>query len=225
MKYMATRLQCLSNYKLNSESSRNEPRLRNLLGHISIYDNVREYRKEQIMSFTFSSQPMSREPHLLQSPPPRQPRPQLQRQPPKQSPTNELPDYLNIEQVRVPCFQDFQAAIELQIATLGEIQTASKRLQALSHSCPTINEQDVSEVNVEEYCDESDTASDYDSYDGEGGWRSDEDNEGEESEDSMTDPESVRSECTSPVDEKGEDESSKLGPFVSLMGRGISIDF
>lgn len=229
MKYMATRLQCVSNHKLNRESSRNEPRLRNLLGHISIYDSVREYRREQIISTSFSSEHMSRQQPQAQLHAPQQPqrqhRPQLQRQQSKQTASNDLQDYLNIDQARVPSFQDFQAAIELQLATLTEIQSTSRRLQALSQSCPSIaegNESVETELDVEDYCSGSDSGSDYDSYDGEGDWR---DKEDADSEDSMTDPESTRSERSSPVEEKEEDEVLGLVPLVNLIGSNISVDF
>jgi hypothetical protein len=214
IKHTATRLQCLSNYKLRLESSQNEPHLRHLLGHISIYDNVRDYKKEQMTKAAFVSEP---------SPAPERP----QQQPAKQlDPSNELQEYLSLQRVRVPSFQDFQAAIEMQLATLTEIQSASKRLQALANSCPTIDEGDEMEVGVEEYHEgdsHSDTVSDYDSYDGEGGWRDEED--GAESEGSMTDPESVRSEPSSPVEEKSEDDLFAIRPLAPLVCVGIGANF
>ena len=182
-----------------------------------------------MISTSFSSEPMARQLPQTQTKashqPQRQHRPQLLRQPPKQTASNEIQKSLNLDQARVPSFQDFQAAIELQLATLSEIQTTSQRLQAMSQSCPNIaegNESGETEVDVEEYCSDSDSDSDYDSFDGEGDWRDDED---ADSEDSMTDPESVRSECSSPVEEKEEDEILGSRPSGSLMGRNISIDF
>ena len=231
MSYMATRLQFISSHKLNRESSRNEPRLRILLGHVSIYDSVREYRRELIISTSFSSEPMPRRQQpqaqlqTLQRPQ-QQHRPQLQRQQStKQSASNDLQGYINIDQARAPSFQDFQAAIEVQLATLSEIQSTSRRLQALSRSCrsiPEVNESVETEVDEEEYCSDTDSGSDYDSYDGEGDWRDDDD---VDSEDSMTDPDSTRSEGSSPVEEKEEDEALGMVPFVNLIGRNISVDF
>ncbi|RMD43256.1 hypothetical protein DV735_g1837, partial [Chaetothyriales sp. CBS 134920] len=46
-KFTANKLQFLSNYKLRVESAKNEPGLRHLLGHISIYDAVREWRQAE----------------------------------------------------------------------------------------------------------------------------------------------------------------------------------
>jgi hypothetical protein len=179
-------LASISNYKLRIESSRNEPQLRKLLGHISIYDSVREYRNEQLSQTTCPSV----------HPPCLDRRRQQQQRPTKPKPapsTNELQEYLQLQQVRVPSFQDFQAAIELQLATLSEIQAASKKVHALSLDCPTIDAvADSDSTEVEEYCEsdsDSDTISEYDSCD---------DDEDGESEDSMTDPESVRKE--DPVD-------------------------
>ena len=159
-----------------------------------------------------------------------QPQPQPQQRPQREvvkPTTNELQEGLSLEQLRVPSFQDFQAAIELQIASLSEIQAASKRLQALSQSCPTIDECEEAkaekEVDVEEYCDSGSEDSDYDSYDGDADWRDEED--GSESDDSMTDPESVRSECSSPVEEKMEDACDfGLRPLVSLITGPIAME-
>ena len=103
----------------------------------------------------------------------------------------------------------------MQLATLTEIQGASKRLQALSQNTPTIDE---------EYDSESESDSDYDSYDGEGDWRDDEEDEGD-SEDSMTDPESVASECSSPVEEKGEEGLWAVRPLAPLMGTGVGVAY
>lgn len=86
------------------------------------------------------------------------------------------------------------------------------------------------EVDVQEYCEsESDeSVSDYDSYDGEAGWRDGESEDGEADGDgdSMTDPESVRSECSSPVEGK-EDEDKEAGyfglmPLTPLVG-GVGV--
>jgi hypothetical protein len=216
IRHTATRLQCLSNHKLRLESSRNEPQLRKLLGHISIYDNVRECRREQLSQTACPSEP----PPYLDT--------ECQQQQKQRTPTtNELQEYLQLQQVRIPSFQDFQAAIELQLATLSEIRMATKKLHALSLDCPSIDEDDEDSANVQEYCEsdsESDTVSEYDSYDGDGAWRDDED-EDVESEDSMTDPESVRSGCSSPVEgEENKDDYFGLRPLVPLVG-ALSVNF
>lgn len=82
------------------------------------------------------------------------------------------------------------------------------------------NEPGSSDIDVEEYESSSETDSDYDSHDGDGDWRDDDD--GAESEDSMTDPESVRSECSSPIDE---DVKGRNGDYfaVSLESSGTHV--
>jgi hypothetical protein len=116
---------------------------------------------------------------------------------------------------RVPSFQDFQAAIELQLATLAHIQQSSKSAtQTYSDSCTTIHEE--SEC-VQEYCDSESDVSDYDSYDGDDRWRDHESDDTLSDDESMTDPESVRSSCYSPVEEEDEDDYFSLKPLVPLV--------
>ena len=117
----------------------------------------------------------------------------------------------------------------MQLVTLSEIQSTSRKLQALSHSCPMIEEGDerADEMEVEEYEgseSDSDTASEYDSYDGDGDWR---DEEEDDSEDSMTDPESEMSGCSSPVEDKHDDEVECFGIALlkPLIRPGIEVNF
>jgi hypothetical protein len=99
-------------------------------------------------------------------------------------------------ETQVPSFQDFQAAIELQLATMEHVKAAQRQLQQMAH------DSDVDGEEVEEYQSDSEAESDYDSYDGdEADWRMDDDSADNDSDDSMTDPESVRSECSSPVED------------------------
>ena len=117
---------------------------------------------------------------------------------------NELSTYL---QHQVPSFREFQAAIEMQLATMAQVTAAAAQL------------------NAEEYnSDEEEDDSDYDSYDGDD-WSDDEG--AAESDDSFTDNESVegqRSECSSPTGSPGdtEDEGERdlwalrpLIPFIT----------
>jgi hypothetical protein len=211
LKHTATRLQCLANYKLRIESSRNEPRLGRLLGHISIYDNIREYRREELTK-TSCPYPISDAPLISPPlPPTKQTQQRYSNTEKVSAATTALEGYVSY----VPSFQDFQAAIELQLATLAHIQQSSKSAtQPQSDSCPTIQEE--SEC-VEEYCDSESDVSDYDSYDGDDGWRDHESDDALSDEDSMTDPESVRSSCSSPVEEEDEDECFSLKPLVPLV--------
>jgi hypothetical protein len=211
LKHTATRLQCLANYKLRIESSRNEPRLGRLLGHISIYDNMREYRREELMK-TSCPYPISDAPLISPpSPTPKQPQRKYSTIEKVSASATALEEYVS----RVPSFQDFQAAIELQLATLAHIQQSSKSAtRTYSDSCPTINEE--SEC-VQEYCDSESDISDYDSYDGDDGWRDHESDDTLSDDESMTDPESVRSSCSSPVEEEDEDDFFSLKPLVPLV--------
>ncbi|KIX08068.1 uncharacterized protein Z518_02723 [Rhinocladiella mackenziei CBS 650.93] len=169
----ASRLFYISNWKLGTLSTCEEPNLRKLLGHLSVYDQVREFpQTQQIQSSEETPRP------------------------------NELSTYL---QHPVPSFREFQAAIEVQLATIAHISAAAAQL------------------NVEEYSsDEEEDDDDCDSNDGE--W-SDEDTAAE-SDDSFTDYDSVegqRSQCSSPTscpDDKGGEEGDlwairPLTPFMN----------
>jgi len=140
-----TRLVFRSQWNINAESAREEPRLRKLLGHISVYKRTRAYAQGQ----TKSDQP-------------------------------EFSTYL---QHQVPSFEEFRAALRLQLETIAQARTAA------------VDAKEVDEYNSDED-DEDD--SDYDSYDGDD--FSEEDNAAE-SDDSLTDVESEGqlSECTSPT--------------------------
>jgi len=95
----ASRLSFLSNWKLNSEAAYEEPRLRRMLGHLSVFEQSRAY-----------SQPKtSASPSLEDA-----------------SEPNELSTYL---QQHVPSFREFQAAIQEQLATIAEAQANVARLK------------------------------------------------------------------------------------------------
>ncbi|KAG9788887.1 hypothetical protein KCU88_g1714, partial [Aureobasidium melanogenum] len=97
----ASRLVYISDWKLNKESARDEPRLRRLLGHLSV--------NEQTTEFVQSQTPAPVTVSLQQ----------------KQHESNELSAYLQYVPVPVPSFREFQAAIEIQIATMVQITAAS----------------------------------------------------------------------------------------------------
>lgn len=174
MNYTANRLQCISNAKIRIEAARDEPRLRNLLGHIAIYDGVREWNHSHKTTSRYVEQFSE---------------PQLKVESIDESAditdANELHTYLH----HIPSFQDFQAAIQLQLAAIADITAATAQL------------------TVEEYEGDgnSDNDSDYDSYDGD--WNEEYSDAGTESEGSDTDVELMetdqQSECDSPTSAKG----------------------
>jgi len=195
--FTVTRLQCIANYKLRLEASRQEHRLCRLLGHISIYDKVRDWRQSQ----SHQSPQLQTQTHTSRA----SNLPQIE-----EKPENELLQYLHLH--TAPPFADFQAAIEDQLSALAKIRAASQKLREMAVESSTGEWAIEDEVEAEEYSSDSDTESDYDSHDDH------DDDEGAESEDSMTDPESVRSECTSPVD-KGEakEDYFELEPLTPLV--------
>ncbi|KIV78972.1 hypothetical protein PV11_06570 [Exophiala sideris] len=147
---VASRLHVVASWKLRSEAGKDEPRLRKLLGHISLFDQTLAHHKPQTPSTQLSQE------------------------------VNELSTYLHHP---VPSFKDFQAAIEMQLATMAEIKASAAQL-------------DAQEYNSDEEEDEHD--SDYDSYDGE--WS--EEDTAAESDDSYTDYEGSDgqwSACSSPT--------------------------
>ncbi|OAP61050.1 hypothetical protein AYL99_06054 [Fonsecaea erecta] len=91
----AARLLFKSHWKLNTETAREEPRLRRLLGHISVYDQTRIFAQAQA---------------------PTQPSAESRPEP------NELSVYI---QHQVPSFKEFQAALEAQLETLAQIRAAA----------------------------------------------------------------------------------------------------
>ncbi|KAL2429242.1 hypothetical protein ABEF95_000428 [Exophiala dermatitidis] len=97
----ASRLVYISDWKLNKESARDEPRLRRLLGHLSVNEQTTEFVQSQTPAPVMVS---------------------LQQ---KQHESNELSAYLQYVPLPVPSFRDFQAAIETQIATMVQITAAS----------------------------------------------------------------------------------------------------
>jgi hypothetical protein len=216
--YIAGRVQSISNYKLRLEASQHEPRLRKLLGHIFVYDAIREHKQAQQPVYTSPPAQRRREQQLRR-----------QRQMCESSPTTTTTlsssecERIAPQQSATPCdnaadiqaylatlpsstpssqpydFSSFQQAIAYQLATLSQvrIEAASRQLYHM-----TQDDDDADEDAVEEYAsseDDGDADSDYDSYDGDssdGGndWRDDSD----------TDPDSVNSAPPSPTGEFGD---------------------
>ncbi|KAL2430829.1 hypothetical protein ABEF95_013762 [Exophiala dermatitidis] len=136
----ASRLVYISDWKLNKESARDEPRLRRLLGHLSVNEQTTEFVQQlqtpaPAMS-VFSVQ-------------------QQQQQQQQQQESNELSAYLQYVPVPVPSFREFQAAIEIQIATMVQITAASAARLNFVGENNNNNNGDT----------EDDTSSDHDSYD------------------------------------------------------------
>lgn len=159
----ASRVLFVSSWKLNSEAARDEPRLRKMLGHISVYDEARAASRSQTQASEEASE------------------------------DKELSAYL---QQQAPSFKAFQAAIEVQLATIAEIKASAELFNT---------EDDASD---EDFVD-----SDSDIYDGE--WSDDETTA--ESDDSLTDYESTDgqwSPCSSPTscsgDAKDEEDENDL---------------
>ncbi len=137
-----------SNWKLNVESARPEPRLRRLLGHASVYDRTKAQRQSNSVSTITTEE-------------------------------NELSTYL---QHQVPSFEEFRAALRLQLETISQIRLAT------TNECK----------DVDEYDSDGESNSSYDSFDGDN-WSEDEG--AADSDDSLTDNESEgqTSACTSPT--------------------------
>ncbi|KPI42113.1 uncharacterized protein AB675_5606 [Cyphellophora attinorum] len=214
--YIATRLHSIANYKLRLESSQNDPVLRKLLGHIFVYDAIRDHHQNHSV-YTSPTQSRRRQQQL-------QRRQQSERShlPLLSSVEEEIPastessdssssssnaedisNYLStlpsadIPPSSVQAFVNFQQAIASQLATLSQLrlQNASRQLYHM-----TTGNDEGDEMAVEEYDSDEDIDddSDYDSYDGDDAdWRFEDDNT--ETGDSDTDPESVPSEPTSPT--------------------------
>lgn len=94
----ASRLVYISNWKLTSESAKNEPKLRKLLGHLAVYEST--------STFTQASSDPSQSPNSESDP-------------------NELSTYLHDH---VPSFKQFQAAIAEQIATMAQVSSAAAQV-------------------------------------------------------------------------------------------------
>jgi len=226
--YICNRVHSTANYKLRLEASRNEPRLGKLLGHIFVYDAIREYKQSQAQQSLYTSSPAARRREQ-----------QLRRRQMSEasrlsqnltavteedsdstpaSPDNaaDIKEYLSqatvpptIPQSHSYDIASFQQAIAYQLATLSQVrlEAASRQLYHM-----TQDDDDADEVAVEEYesdHDDSDDSSDYDSYDGDDDWRADdlvfdrdEDRDDDDHHDSDTDPESVNSEPPSPITEE-----------------------
>ena len=155
----AARLLFRSHWNLNTETGRDEPRLRRLLGHISVYDRTKAFTQEQSKQNVI-----------------------------KPEETEELSAFL---QQQVPSFEEFRAALKLQLETISQVRvSAATQLE-----------------DVDEYDSDDSDDSDYDSYDGE---RSD-DESAAESDDSLTDNDSEGqlSPCASPTCESPAEKFAK----------------
>jgi hypothetical protein len=215
--YVATRLHGIASYKLRLEASENEPRLRKLLGHISIYDAVREHHRSQSV-YTSPSMARRRQQQLQ-----RRQQSELGKLAPtlnsitedieattetESSNAADIQDYLDSisgPHTQVQDFASFQRAIEAQIASLSQlrVEAASRQLFHMTNESDDADEQAVEEYD-DDYDDES---SDYDSYDGDDDWRNQEfvfDDQDSQTHDyeSDTDPDSVNSEPPSPTTEE-----------------------
>lgn len=201
--YVATRLQCIANYKLRLTASLNEPPLRKLLGHIYVYDAVREHQQANTPPQIYTST----SPHAS-----RRREQQLRRR--QQSETTAATNSLNIisEEVMQPsqsdsltstlpspnippsqaaAFAAFQSAIASQLETLSQlrVQAASRQLYRMTlsdiNSSSSRSQDEDDEIAVEEYNSDDDTDcgadSDYDSFDSDdeegANWRFDDEGE------------------------------------------------
>lgn len=229
--YVASRVHSIANYKLRLEASQNEPRLRKLLGHIFVYDAIREHQQTQTTVYTSPPAQRRREQQLR-----RRQMSESTRLAPTMPTTTEAPNTTNdnaneikaylatlptpptVPQSQAHDFSVFQRAIAAQLATLSQVrlEAASRQLYHM-----TQDDDEADEQAVEEYAEsDEDDASDYDSYDGDDGdWRHDgdfafdwqpanpavaDDRDG----DSDTDPDSVNSAPPSPVTEEPPSPSS-----------------
>jgi hypothetical protein len=150
----AARLQFKSQWKLNSEMSREEPCLRKVLAHTSVYSRAKAYTQSL----------------------------QASTAPDKSPEASELSTYI---QHRVPSFEEFRAALALQLQTITQVRLAAQA------NCQQAEEYDSD--------DDDETDSDYDSYDGDC-WSDEDDNA--LSDDSLTDDQESGGEespCTSPT--------------------------
>lgn len=204
-KYIATRIGCVSDYKLRLESARQEPRLSNLLGHISIYENVREWRRAQALQELdrLRMRPLTKHQPKLEVVAEAQ---ECQHVSWEDIPRRQRPD----RQHQTDSFEAFQAAIKVQVATMERIKAAAEELRRMTSDEDVIeDDEEESHAGAEEYESTSDTDSDYDSQDGDANGQDGDD--GADSEDSMTDPESVNSQCCSPAEEDTKQRSDYFG--------------
>jgi hypothetical protein len=232
--YIASRVQSIANYKLRLEASQNEPRLRKLLGHIFVYDAIREHKQSQPPTYTSPPAQRRREQQLRR-------RRQMSESanassalsssrieddyaPQVSDNASDIQAYLATIPDTIPSsqaydFSTFQEAIASQLATLSQVrlEAASRQLYHM-----TQDDDDADDFAVEEYAssDDDDADSDYDSYDGdssddwrnenEGGWAFDHPSnnvshdEDDIGGDSDTDPESVNSAPPSPTGDFGD---------------------
>ena len=177
--YVAGRIHSIANFKLRLEASQNEPRLRRLLGHISVYDAIREYKQTQQPIFTSPPAQRRREQQLrrrqqmcetastLSSLQTSQPEDDVVTETPLDN-ASEIQAYLSTIPDSTPSqqtydFTTFQSAIAYQLATLSQvrIEAASRQLYHM-----TQDDDDADELAVEEYASSDNGDSDYDSYDG-----------------------------------------------------------
>lgn len=248
--YIASRVHSIANYKLRLEASQNEPRLRKLLGHIFVYDAIREHQQAQATIYTSPPAQRRREQQLRR----RQMSESSRLSPTIPAPTSSdattdnaadikaylstLPTQPTAPQPEVHDFTTFQRAIAAQLATLSQvrIEAASRQLYHM-----TQDNDDADELAVEEYAesdDDDDDDSDYDSYDGDDGdWRHDSDFafdwrptnasddgpcERDGDGDSDTDPDSVNSAPPSPVSEEPPSPSAASDAAASKHHQGLT---
>ncbi|RMZ79763.1 hypothetical protein DV738_g3161, partial [Chaetothyriales sp. CBS 135597] len=165
-KFTANKLQFLANYKLRVESAKNEPGLRHLLGHISIYDAVRDWRQAEaragIEMIEASMKKVSCTEKASSSSPLRALAEEEETESPSSSTTSTSGSPAAISEPTTPhhlpyhqSFSDFQAALQRQIDSLKQIRDAHIQLQRQ-------NVVDPSDLESES---ETATESDYDSSD------------------------------------------------------------
>lgn len=186
--YIASRVHSIASYKLRLEASQNEPRLRKLLGHIFVYDAIREHKQSQQPIYTSPFAQRRREQQLRRrrhnseaalpsafsfpSPPPSSadPSPPVDNASDIQAYLSRIPSTIPANQAHD--FAAFQRAIAHQLATLSQvrIEAASRQLYHMTQDNDSADEVAVEEYAPSEGDSDSDDSSDYDSYDGDD-WR------------------------------------------------------
>jgi len=194
-RYVATRLLYVSDSRLRLEGGRLEPRLRQLLGHISIHEGASTWIEQDRQ--TSDLMPLSRAAKPDRS---------------RCDGANELPLYLQ----QVPTFQSFQAAIKVELVTMAQVMATAAQLRVETHECDSEDEEsDVEDVGEDGY-DDSDDSDNSDNSDTDSDTDTDGDNDSHDHDhnhndtnvkscQSLTDVETLEvnhpSECTSPADE------------------------
>lgn len=200
----AASLLCLSNYRLRTEATSEEPRLRILVGHIAVYDQARDWCRSNLRSADLGLQSdgeeedqdcdefaedddIYSEKNNMWSGFDSSPYPDPDASEEEQATTNELQDYLH----QIPSFQEFQEAIRIQLATVTEVAAS-------------INAQSAKEANMY-HLESDDDDTDYDSY--ESSWDGEEDTKSD-SGSSATDVDAIESWsiCSSPTRSQQQDQ-------------------